>query len=62
MAAKFGGPSYNSFRDICVTDRITESQNHRITDRITDSQKDNAEYIRSLEDRGNQLVYYYNLS
>ena len=67
--AKFGGPSYNSFRDICVTDRMT---NHRqndksqtewqITDRMTNhrqndkSQKDNADYIRSLEDRGNQLA------
>ena len=32
MHAKFGGPSYNSFRDICVTDRMTESQNDRMTE------------------------------
>ena len=25
---KFGGPSYNSFRDICVTDRQTPDTGH----------------------------------
>ena len=43
--AKFGGPSYNSFRDICVTDRQNDRQNDRQKNhRMTD----NADYIRSL--------------
>ena len=32
--AKFGGPSYNGFRDICVTDR-KQTENRKQTDRKT---------------------------
>ena len=37
--AKFGGPSYNNLRDICVTDGRKEGQK-------TDRRKNNAENIR----------------
>jgi len=55
--AKFGGPRYYSFRDICVTDRGIENgwmDRKRMDGWTENGWKDSVDYIRSLGDRGNQ--------
>ena len=48
--AKFGGPSYNSFWDICVTGRMTENR-----------QNDRQHWLHTFPPRigGNQQDYGY---